>query len=291
MKLFMATLEDKIGYGIPEGSLCSLKGFHNVFSNHYLKSYLSLQRCCDYSEGFIAYLESIDDIECMDDEEIIEAFFDFSLKQQYEEGSHFDTQDCSQHTIASSLLEYEGILHLDNQRESHEMNQQSDKNLFTPFLEINEDIQHPCESLEGKQDNYCFRKIKQRVLPPFTEEEINHILNFQIHIPSIKNDDVIVQSCQFPSDYEVENSDKEEFVLEPLADTNLPQVSENKWSVHEKEFAPDPVDMDTYVVENIMEDTFANLLQPYGNSSYSSPFIDSQKVMLQLVAFCKHWRR
>jgi len=39
--------------------------------------------------------------------------------------------------------------------------------------------------------------------------------------------------------------------------------------------------MDTYVVENIMEDPFASLLQPYGNNSYSYPFIDSQKVTLR----------
>jgi len=80
MKLFMATLEDKASVwyeGLQEGSLCSLKYFLNVFSNHYVKSYISLQSCCDYSEGFIAYLECIDDIECMDDEEIIEAFFIF----------------------------------------------------------------------------------------------------------------------------------------------------------------------------------------------------------------------
>jgi len=84
MKLFMATLEDKarVWYeGLPEGSSCSLKDFHNAFSNHYVNSYLSLQSCYDRSEGFIAYLESIDDIECMDDEEINEAFSDFSLQQ------------------------------------------------------------------------------------------------------------------------------------------------------------------------------------------------------------------
>ena len=85
MKVFLATLEDKsrVWYeGLLEGSLCSLKYFHKMFSKHYVKSNLSLsllQSCCDYSEGFIAYLESIDDIECMNDEEIIEAFYDSSL--------------------------------------------------------------------------------------------------------------------------------------------------------------------------------------------------------------------
>lgn len=92
MKLFMATLEDKAkvwSKRLPERSLCSLKDLHNVFSNHYVKSYISLERCCDYSEGFIEYLESINDIKCMDDEEIIEAFSYFSLQQQSKEASHF----------------------------------------------------------------------------------------------------------------------------------------------------------------------------------------------------------
>lgn len=59
----------------------------------------------------------------MVDEEIIESFFGFSLQQQSEEASHFYTQDHSQHIIASSLLEDEGILHLNSQKKSHEVNQ------------------------------------------------------------------------------------------------------------------------------------------------------------------------
>lgn len=140
------------------------------------------------------------------------------------------------------------------------MNQPSDENLYTPLLEINEDIQHPWQTLGGKEDNCCFVQRKQRALPPLTEEEINHILNLQIHIPSIKNDDVIVPSCQFPSGYEEDNNDKEGVFLEPLADTNLPQGSENESFFDEKLFSLDLIDMDTYVVENIMEDPFANLL-------------------------------
>lgn len=52
MKLFMATLEDKarVWYeGLREGSLCSLKYFQNVFSNHYVNSYLSLQSFCAHN--------------------------------------------------------------------------------------------------------------------------------------------------------------------------------------------------------------------------------------------------
>jgi len=46
---------------------------------------------CDYCEGFISYLKSIDDIECMDDEDIIGAFYDFSIQEQLKEANHFDT--------------------------------------------------------------------------------------------------------------------------------------------------------------------------------------------------------
>ena len=159
----------------------------------------------------------------MNDGENIEAFYDFSLKHQSEEAGHFDTHDHIQHIVASPLFEDEIIFHLDSQMKPHEINQQSNANLYAPFLEIKEDIQYPCESLGGKEDNCCFIRRKQKVLPPLTEEEINYILNLQIHIPSVKNDDVIVQSCQFPSDYEDESSDKELFFLETLADKNLPQ--------------------------------------------------------------------
>ena len=97
MKIFMATLGDKarVWYeGLPEGSLCSLKYFHRVFFEHYGKSHLPLsllQSCCDYCEGFISYLKGIDDIKCMDDEEIIRAFYYFSFQQQSKEANHFDT--------------------------------------------------------------------------------------------------------------------------------------------------------------------------------------------------------
>ena len=51
------------------------------------------------------------------------------------------------------LLEDEIILHLDSQMKSHEINQHSDENLYASFLEIKEDIQHPCESLGENEDN------------------------------------------------------------------------------------------------------------------------------------------
>lgn len=94
-----------------------------------------------------------------DDEEIIET-------------SHFVTQDHNQHIVASSLIKYEGIFHLDSQQESYKMNQQYEENLYTPLFEINEDIQQPCESFRGKEDNHYLRKKKQKVLSPLSEDEI-----------------------------------------------------------------------------------------------------------------------
>lgn len=61
-----------------------------------------------------------------DDEEIVET-------------SHFVTKYHNQHIVASSLLEDEGILHLDSQQESYKMNQQYEENLYTPLFEINGD--------------------------------------------------------------------------------------------------------------------------------------------------------
>ena len=85
MKIFMVTLEDKarIWYeGLKSRSLCSLKDFHRIFFEHYGKSHplLSLfQDCCNLWKGLIQYIKSIyDDVEWMDDEEILEALYDFS---------------------------------------------------------------------------------------------------------------------------------------------------------------------------------------------------------------------
>jgi len=98
MKMFMVMLEIKARSWYEElnrRSLYSLKDFHRVFSKHYGKSLL--QSYCDYCEGFIAYLQIIDDIKCMDEEEIIGAFYNFSFQQRSEEANHFDTHDHTQH--------------------------------------------------------------------------------------------------------------------------------------------------------------------------------------------------
>ena len=48
--------------------------------------------------------------------------------------------------------------------------------MYTPLLEINEDIQQPCESLGVKEDNNCFSKRKQKLLPTLSEDEIDQLL-------------------------------------------------------------------------------------------------------------------
>jgi len=48
------------------------------------------------------------------------------------------------------------------------------------LLEINEDIQHPCQTLGGKEDNYYFNKGKQKVLSPLSEDEIDQLLKSHV---------------------------------------------------------------------------------------------------------------
>lgn len=111
--------------------------------------------------------------------------FSSEFQGQPEEASHFDT-------VACSLLEDEGIVHLDSQKESHEMNQQSNENLHTHLLEINEDIHHPCESLGGKEDNYHFSKRKQKVLSPLFEDEIDQLLKSHVTAQANADDRVVM---------------------------------------------------------------------------------------------------
>ena len=63
-----------------------------------------------------------------------------------------------------SMVEDEGILHLDSQQELHEMDQQYEGTLYTPSLEINE-------------DNRYLSKRKQKVLSPLSEDEIDQLLH------------------------------------------------------------------------------------------------------------------
>jgi hypothetical protein len=87
MKFFMDTLEGKarLWYeGLKPGILYSLKYFHITFFKHYGESnpsFLVFEDCCEFCEHFIKYLENVfGDEECMNDE-IIEAFHEYSSKQ------------------------------------------------------------------------------------------------------------------------------------------------------------------------------------------------------------------
>jgi hypothetical protein len=88
MKMFMATLEGKerLWYeGLKPGNLYYLRDFHITFFKHYGESNPSLlvfEGCCEFCEHFIKYLENVfGDEECMNDE-IIEAFYEYSPQQQ-----------------------------------------------------------------------------------------------------------------------------------------------------------------------------------------------------------------
>jgi len=65
----------------------------------------------------------------------------------------------------------------------------NDRNFSFKFQEQSEEashfdtqdhIQHPCESLGGKEDNYCFRKRKQKLLSPLSEDEIDQLLKCHV---------------------------------------------------------------------------------------------------------------
>lgn len=111
IKKIMATLEGK-GRSWYEGlkphSLFSLKEFHTTFFEFYRKShhsFLLFEYCCESRKNFIQYLEETFGDEESLDYEIIEALYEFSFQQQYEEANHFDTRDHTQHTVASSLID------------------------------------------------------------------------------------------------------------------------------------------------------------------------------------------
>ena len=97
MKNFMATLEDKarVWYeGLKSRSLCSLKDFHRIVFGHYGKSHPSSPLFQD------CFKSSDDDVECMDDEEILEALYEFSSQ-----ASFHDDQEIFQQADVSSLFD------------------------------------------------------------------------------------------------------------------------------------------------------------------------------------------
>jgi len=125
MKMFMATLEDKarVWYErFPSGSLCSLKDFHRIFFRHYGKSHPSsplFQDCCNFWKGFIQYLKSInDDVECMDDDEVLEELYEF-----YSQANYHDDPEVLQQVDVFSLVEDEMDQQFDSQIILHEIHE------------------------------------------------------------------------------------------------------------------------------------------------------------------------
>jgi len=76
------------------------------------------QDCCNFWKGFIHNLESIDDdVEYMDDEDILEDFYEFASQ-----ASFHDDQETFQQADVSSLVEDEIDQQFDSQVISHEIN-------------------------------------------------------------------------------------------------------------------------------------------------------------------------
>ena len=82
---------------------------------------------------------------------------------------HEDDHENLQQNQDCSTVEDEEILHLDSQQELHEMDQQSEGNLYTPPLEINE-------------DNHCLSKREQKLLSPLFEDEIDQLLHDHVTV-------------------------------------------------------------------------------------------------------------
>ena len=85
--------------GLKSGSLCSLKNFHRIFFGHYGKSHPSsplFQDCCNLWKGFIQYIKNIDDdVECMDDEEILDTLYEFSSQASFHDDQEIYKQQMS----------------------------------------------------------------------------------------------------------------------------------------------------------------------------------------------------
>ena len=94
--------------------MCSLKDFHRIVFGHYGNSHPSsppFQECCNLWKGFIQYIKIIhDDVECMDDEEILEALYEFSSQ-----ASCHDDKEIFQQADVSSLVEDEMDQKFDSQ--------------------------------------------------------------------------------------------------------------------------------------------------------------------------------
>jgi hypothetical protein len=134
MKMFMATLEEEARSwyeGLPSASLFSLEYFYSVFCVNYKESYPSLvlvENFCGNFDNLIQRMGiDINDEDLMYDE-IEESLYELaSHQEELVETSCIGTQDHSEQTLASSLLENETNLHhnVDIQVISHEINENS----------------------------------------------------------------------------------------------------------------------------------------------------------------------
>lgn len=167
MEIFLATLEGEAQSwyeNFPVACIYCLKDFHDMFIERYKESYPSLnlvQDCCKHAYGFIESLEKYYEDDNFMDEENMEALCENPFQQ------HKDDHENLQQDQDFSMVEDEGILHLDGQQELHGMDQQYEKNLYTPSPKINE-------------DNHCLSKVKQKVLSPLSEGEIDQLLNSHV---------------------------------------------------------------------------------------------------------------
>ena len=145
MKIFLATLEGEAQSWyeslLPTCIYC-LKDFHAMFFEKYEDSYPTLNLVhdsCKYVDGFIESLEKYYEDDNFMDEEIMEALCENPFRQHEDDHENLQqNQDCS-------MVEDEGIFHLDSQQELHEMDQQSEENLYTPPLENIEENHCSCK--------------------------------------------------------------------------------------------------------------------------------------------------
>ena len=134
MKMFMETLEGEAQSwyeGLPSSSLFSLEDIYSVFCVNYKKSYPSLVLIENFCGNFNNLIQcmgiDINDEDLMYDE-IEESLYELaSHQEELVETSCIGTQDHSEQTLASSLLENETNLHhnVDSQVISHEINENS----------------------------------------------------------------------------------------------------------------------------------------------------------------------
>lgn len=216
MKMFMATLEDEARFwyeSLPSASIYCLRDFHTVFFEKYKESYPSLilvQNCCSHVHNFIESLEKYYEDDNFMDVEIMEVLYENPFQQHEEnlEDSHRDDHENLQQDQDLSTVGNEKILHLDSQQELHEMDQQYEENLYTPSLEINE-------------DTHCLNKIKQKVLSPLSEDEIDLLLRGLV--PAQVNADQQVEDGHM-----AENDEREGPISDLPIEEDIIQIEEDR---------------------------------------------------------------